>query len=310
MATTEPAIISITNADLTTGELNGTGVFDILMKSTKAHLDEEFSNGRIKGPEYSQVYLGSMTSVMAQGTQFLLQRDQASYQALLLQKQAEMIELQKENLKVEKEKLEHERDRLKVEIDKAKSEKLLVDAQVLKIKEDTLLTKAQITLVEQQVITEKSNVENITTGTIGKTQAKLVTENTNLGKTGAKLDEETKIAKQNVINAVKQGSVLDNTSGKILEEQRLIDQKRVSERAQTEAGGAQDNSVIGKQIALYEAQRVGFKRNQEAKAAKIALDAFAIQANAEDLDPAAIPSSLKPLETTHVFRSLFQNMTQ
>lgn len=435
MATTEPVIVPITpitNKQLTTGELNGDGVFDTLMKSTKAHLDEEFSKGRIKGAEYSQVYLGSMTAVMAQGTQFLLQRDQSTYQALLIQKQMEMIDLQKENLKIEKEKLEFERDRLAVEVDKAKVEKLLTEAQVKKVEQDTLLSKGQTTLVGQQLLTEKTNVEDITTGTIGKsqtklstetnnlhkvgskidsekqlvdqnkvnatkeqtvienqgklvaqqvvseeantkdittgtigkTQTKITTENINLGKVGTKLDKDTLLTEgqtslvaqqlvtekanttnittgtigktqkrldnensnltktgskidsekllidQNKANAVKQATVISNQGNKIASEKLLIDQKKTSEEAQTRAGKATDGSVIGSQIALYEAQRLGFKRNQEAKAAKIALDAFAIQVNADDLDPAAIPASLNPLETTNVFENLFTNMSK
>ena len=75
----------ITLADLTTTTLNGTGVFDVLMRANKAHLDEEFTKGRIKGPEYATVYLGSLQAVLSASLQFLLQRDKVNQEVKLLE---------------------------------------------------------------------------------------------------------------------------------------------------------------------------------------------------------------------------------
>ena len=57
--------------DLTTIKVNGSGAFDNLMQATKNHLQEEYKAGRIKGAEYSQVYLGSLVAVMDQAVKFL-----------------------------------------------------------------------------------------------------------------------------------------------------------------------------------------------------------------------------------------------
>lgn len=75
----------ITLADLTTTTLNGAGVFDVLMRANKAHLDEEFTKGRIKGPEYATVYLGSLQAVLSASLQFLLQRDKVNQEVKLLE---------------------------------------------------------------------------------------------------------------------------------------------------------------------------------------------------------------------------------
>src|SRR3546814_4927761 len=58
------------------------------------HLDEEFSRNRIKGGEYAQVYLGSLTQILQTATQFLLQKDQAALQAQLIQAQVVLAEQQ------------------------------------------------------------------------------------------------------------------------------------------------------------------------------------------------------------------------
>lgn len=62
--------------DLTTIEVDGTGAFDQLMQATKNHLQEEYKAGRIKGAEYSQVYLGSLVAVLDQAVKYLSAKDQ------------------------------------------------------------------------------------------------------------------------------------------------------------------------------------------------------------------------------------------
>lgn len=73
------AAIGIT--DLTTGALDGTGVFDKLMVATKAHLNQEFDKGRIRGSDFATVYLGAMTVVLQQAVAFLLSEQTAEQQA-------------------------------------------------------------------------------------------------------------------------------------------------------------------------------------------------------------------------------------
>ena len=48
------------------------GLFDQLMAAQKHHLDIEFDAQRIRGDIYAKVYLGSMESVLANSTQYLL----------------------------------------------------------------------------------------------------------------------------------------------------------------------------------------------------------------------------------------------
>jgi hypothetical protein len=74
-------------ANLTSGALDGEGVFDVLMRANKAHLESEFGKNRIKGPEYSQVYLGSLSAVMQASLAFLLQKKKTALECELLEKQ-------------------------------------------------------------------------------------------------------------------------------------------------------------------------------------------------------------------------------
>lgn len=120
---------ALTNADLTTTTLDGTGIFDVLMRAAKAHLEEEFKKGRLKGPEYSTVYLGSMEAVLKASLDFLLQKNKNDLEATLLQKQIELAEK---------------------EVLKAAAELDILEAQLLKVPQEVLLLTAQTALTTQQ----------------------------------------------------------------------------------------------------------------------------------------------------------------
>ena len=78
---------AILTKDLTTGAVGGAGVFDQLMVSVDAHLNREFKANRIKGTDYAQVYVGSMSAAMQNAVQFLLGKQAADKQAELLASQ-------------------------------------------------------------------------------------------------------------------------------------------------------------------------------------------------------------------------------
>lgn len=63
--------------NLTTETLNGSGVFDVLMRSTGNHLRQEYEEQRITGAEYSQAYLSALSNVMQTAVQFLQSQQQA-----------------------------------------------------------------------------------------------------------------------------------------------------------------------------------------------------------------------------------------
>jgi hypothetical protein len=61
---------------LTTETLEGKGVFDVLMRTVKLHLKDEFDAQRITGSEYTDVFLGALTAVLQTSAQFLLNEQQ------------------------------------------------------------------------------------------------------------------------------------------------------------------------------------------------------------------------------------------
>lgn len=180
---------TLTIAELTQATLAGSGAFDVLMRANKVHLEEEFKAGRIRGPEYATVYLGSLEAVMRTALEFLAQSRQST-----------LIDQQVTNLQ----------------------------AQALNIPKEGLVLTAQ----------------------------------------KCKLDAEFDLL------------VVEKT--KALSENDLLGKKILTETAQTTALGVDENSVIGKQKALYAAQTSGFARDAEQKAAKLMTDTWNVRRTTDE----------------------------
>ena len=172
--------------ELTTGSTTGNGVFDVLLRSVKAHLDQQFTLGRIKGPEYATVYLGSVDLAMQTGMAFVLQQRKNDLEAQVIQQQLLNLVTQGEVLLAEKCKLQAEFD----------------------------LTQSQ---------TAKANQELV-----------------------------------------------------------LLTQKTATEKAQILSLGVDDDSVVGRQKGLYVAQKEGFSRDAEQKAAKLMVDSWNVRRTTDE----------------------------
>ena len=133
---TLPAIAPISNEDLTTKVVNGTGIFDELMTAAHAHLDQEWGKQRITGTQYAEVYLGQMTAVLQQSVAFLVQRDAIYLNNLLTQAQ----------------------------IDKANKELALLDKQIELIEAQIASQEANNALIAQKVKTEKAQIQDTVDG--------------------------------------------------------------------------------------------------------------------------------------------------
>ena len=77
--------------DLTHATIEGNGVFDVLMRAVKAHIDQEWATNRIKGTEYSTVYLSALQATLEASIQFLLAQEKTNAEIELIKGQAEAI---------------------------------------------------------------------------------------------------------------------------------------------------------------------------------------------------------------------------
>jgi hypothetical protein len=208
-------IAAPTLADLTSATLEGTGVFDTLMKAARAHLDEQFSKNRIKGPEYATVYLGSLEQVLANSVQFLLAKDKIGLDSQLLEKQLEIagVELQIKQVEL----AIAEKNSLKVTAEIAV---LVAQECKLRAEYDVLMETKLKTVQETMLLTWKVTTEKAQTLALG------VDDNSVIGKQkllyaaqteGFLRDGEQKVAKimvdsWNVRRTTDEGTVADATN--------------------------------------------------------------------------------------------------
>lgn len=141
---------SIPTKELTESKLDGKGVFDELMRATKAHIHEEYTGGRLKGADYAQVYLSSVNAVLQQSMQFLLERERAYQQAELIKAQVVTESKQQALLDQQLLNAQAEEDLLKKQTDKVVGETALVAEQVLNAKRENELMQRQICKLEAE----------------------------------------------------------------------------------------------------------------------------------------------------------------
>lgn len=153
----------VDNSDLTERKVDGCGTFDVLMSSVYAHLRTEFDKNRITGAEYTKAYIALTESVISNSVQFLLQKENAYWQAIAGQlevvKTAKAIEEIEQNI-INKTKealiLDEQRKLVKEQMESQL-------AQTLDVRTDSAavsgLIKTQKDLYKQQIDSYKRDAE-------------------------------------------------------------------------------------------------------------------------------------------------------
>lgn len=254
-------------SELTSGCPQDTsGVFEQLLSSVMKHVQSEYDNQRIRGSEYSQVYLNALQTTMQQAIQWHLGIETTKAQVALIEKQTEGQDKQN----------------------------LLLDQQLLLLQAQTALTTEQVLTQEQQT-TLVGNQGTLTT----QQEANLTAEGLNIPKQGLILDaqedatiagklnteEQTKLIAEQIINAAYQNTdLLPVQKSKAESEVAILDQKFVTEEAQTKSTTSQGalTGILGAQRDLYEKQKDGFDRDAEQKATRIVTDIWGVLASTTD----------------------------
>jgi hypothetical protein len=296
--TLDDPITRLTNNDLTTIALDGTGTFDVLMRALRIHLQREFEANRITGDQYAKVYIALTEGAMSQAVQYLSIRDTTYWQAAIAQQQA--LRAQAEVITA------------RVQLEVAKAE--LAKAQIGALNEKAQYALAKMKLATEDVAydTAEYNLENIMPkqGLMLDTQKEEILKDieikdynldTLMPKQGLMLDaqvaganKDTAIKDYNLVTILpKQADLLDAQEADMTKEtevkdynldfilpaqKNLITEQMESQRAQTmdtrSDGATAVVGVLGKQKDLYTQQITSYQRDSEVKAAKLFTDAW------------------------------------
>ncbi len=140
--------------DLTHASVEGNGVFDVLMRAVNAHLQKEWSANRLKGTEYSTVYLGALESTMNASLQFLLARDKTNAEIDILKQQLVNLKVDETNAIKQGTLLDKQAASAEADIALKNQQTLNLIAQGLNIPKEGALVDAQKALTDQKKLTE------------------------------------------------------------------------------------------------------------------------------------------------------------
>jgi len=305
----------VTIKELTTGDKDGEGLFEKLMSSVEAHLNNQWDKQRLKGTDYANVYLGSMQTVMSTAAQFILGADVADKQAHLIEQQT-LTEVENTKLTTANT-LNVDQQRLLTveELNRVVAQTALIGQQLLTEVENTLLVtantakaNAEKTLIDKKALTEIENALLVIAQVAKSNAEKILIDNkaaTEL-KVALQIVQDTARSAAETLKVGKEENLLDKkilteveAALKIIGEAALLAQKKETEFAQT-ADTISDGltpvaGTVGAQKALYDKQAAGFDRDAEQKLLKIMMDNWAVR---KSVDGSAINPSTKMGDAT------------
>ena len=193
--------------DFTVGTIGGTGVFDVLMTTVKAHLNEEFEAGRIRATDYANSYVQLLGLALGESSQFVISKAKLAAEIKLIEaqtrgedastaiKQFQLDFILPNEIALKEAQLSIA---LKEVLIKEKQLEMAMYELTHKLPADVDLVKAQDALYTQKTITEKAQVDNtvVGTGSVIDLSNKLLKEQasayiTNAEQTAAKLMIDT-----------------------------------------------------------------------------------------------------------------------
>ena len=168
----------ITNEDLTTKVVDGTGIFDELMTAANAHLTYQWEQDRITGSSYAEVYLGQLTAVLGQAVFFLTERDKTYLNNLLVQSQIkladaqvalaaqDLLNKQQELLNAQKqmELMEQQIQLAEKQVELADKELLVKDKEMQLLDKQIAVQEATADLTRQKIKTEMAQIADSVDG--------------------------------------------------------------------------------------------------------------------------------------------------
>lgn len=312
---TAPAAIGID--DLTDTTVNGTGVFDKIMKAVSNHLVVEYETGRMQGREYAEAYQAIVAAALGNAVQFLISANQSTYQNALIQMQARAAEAQALAARVEAVRAKYaviaaiaESENMKASYALTKMQIAVQDINYSQIEQQVTLTTNQASMVSSEkaikdyqlanILPEEKrqltyNIDNILT----KQYEKLAYEVTTL------LVDQHNVLTQDINIKTYQHQQILPAQKNVLSEQYEV------QRAQTlntrSDGVTVVTGAIGKQKDLYSEQISSYIKDAQYKAAKFWVDGWITQ---KSLDEGLLaPNQFTNSEIDEVLQTLKTNLS-
>lgn len=225
-------------ADITDGTVGGSGAFDKIATSLKAHLREEFDAGRITGDQYTKAYISMMESALSNATNFVLARESNFWDAI----NAQMTAIT---------------GRYGLEIRKFELSKSQIETELQKIAYAT--GKLSLATAEVNYDTAAYNLSDMLPqqlANLGKEEDMLDVQIVNAGKDGLLIDSRTTLTDKQALQVVRQTTHVDKEEA-VMDAQILLTGKQgdmitaqISHEAAKELQTIESTTLLSKEILL------------------------------------------------------------
>ena len=242
-------------AELTTGSLTGTGVFDVLLQTLRLHLDREFTSGRITGTAYATVYSQALTSFLQQATGYCLSKTKLALELKQMQEVIELTQLQQTKLIAETSLVESQQSQVEAETAKVLYETTYVlpeNVKVIKNQQDQLIAQTNKVTTDTVISIKQGHLTDAQT-----CQVKAETNKVNAEVT-LKLPEDVELIKRNQASVTAQTTQVTYTTANLLPKQ--VDQltaQIAGTTAQTAQATYTTTNLLPAQLTQLTAQTAG-----------------------------------------------------
>ena len=213
----------LTESDLTTRTVGGSGLFDGLMASIAAQLNSEFEAGRITAKEYSTSYVALSQSAMSSAVQYLLQKDQQFWQAELIKQQARAAELGVVQAKLQVEQLKAQVLQTRMAANSVAAEYSLNKMRLATEEANIDLVDAQKDLAASQKSQVDYQVSNVLPAEVSRTNKQVEVDTAQI----ARLTSQNTVDVANVNLVTSQKTQVDYQTNTVLPQEVALSQKRV-----------------------------------------------------------------------------------
>lgn len=129
--------------DLTEVDLDGDGVFDVMMRAVDKHINREFRDNRITADQYASVYTEALNTVLSTASSFLLTKDQAKWNAITAQMEARVAEIKATEALIQLEKAKAETAKMIFDMQNSGAQYGLTKMEIANADAQHCLIKAQ-----------------------------------------------------------------------------------------------------------------------------------------------------------------------
>lgn len=281
--------------ELTSGTLDGNGVFDILMKSVSEHLGREFANNRMRGTDYANAYVQAMNNALNQACGYALQKTKQPLEIQLMEaqlqkmavdtglviKQGALIDAQASHELAQTSRINYEIAYiLPIQLHLAKLDIELKREQVKIAEQEFELKKKQVDLAQKELDLKERQIELAIIEVGIKKQELILREkevalkDSQLALMAKEIDlKAQQIALMQYEMQYKLPAEVRNTNAQA----SLYEQKTITERGQTNAGVIGENSVMALNNNVLKEQALHFTNDSKIKVMSALIDTWKVR---------------------------------